>query len=216
MDRRLFSLPLLAVVLFTGCSKVGIDNSAIASVSNDDTYAMLDFVWNSVQATINSKREPLTSPFTLALDYTAACPDGGQRSYQGTLAGTDSSGTGSATLSLTGSLTQCMVDDGTTVRTFTATGIAATGTIAITGDAYAATSVHLTASSVTVNGTTCTGGIDEMIVATSPSSQATATGLLSADQLQMLQLMQQSRAQSRPIVPGPDGKPMLGPAMGPR
>lgn len=47
-------------------------------------------------------------------------------------------------------------------------------------------------------------------------SQAAATGLLSADQLQMLQLMQQSRDQGRPIVPGPDGKPMLGPSMGVR
>ena len=66
----------------------------------------------------------------------------------------------------------------TTSRTVHATGSVQSdhGSIAITGDAYAATSVHLTASSVTVNGTTCTGGIDEMIVATSPSSQATATG----------------------------------------
>jgi hypothetical protein len=176
MSRRLFSLPLLAVLLFAGCSKVGIDTTAVAAVSNDDTYAMLAFVWSGVQATVNSKREPLTSPFTLALDYTAACPDGGQRSYQGTLTGTDSSGTGSATLALTGTLTNCMADDGTTVRTFTATDIVATGTILITGDAYAATSLHLTASSVTVNGTTCAGGIDERIVATSPSSQPTATG----------------------------------------
>jgi hypothetical protein len=176
MRYRPFSLPLLAVLLFAGCSKVGIDTSEIAAVSNDDTYAMLAFVWDGVQAAINSKKEPLTSPFTMALDYTAACADGGQRSYTGTLAGTDSSGTGSAALSLAGTLTECVADDGTTVRTFTATDIAATGTIAITGDAYAATSVHLTASTVTVNGTTCTGGIDAMIVASSPSSQPTATG----------------------------------------
>jgi hypothetical protein len=177
MRRRLLSPPLLAVLLSAGCSKVGIDTSAIAAVSNDDTYAMLAYVWDGVQAAINSKKEPLTSPFTLALDYTAACPNGGQRSYQGTLAGTDSIGTGSATVSMTGTLTECVVDDGTTIRTFAATGIAATGTIAITADTYAATSLHLTASSVTVNGTTCTGGIDVVVTAASPSSQPTATGV---------------------------------------
>jgi hypothetical protein len=176
MRHRLFSLPLVAVVLFTSCKRVGIDTSVIAAVSNDDTYAMLAFVWDGVQTTINSKREPLTSPFSLALNYTAGCSDGGTRSYQGTLAGTDSSGTGTATLSLVGTLTACIADDGTTLRTFAATGIVATGTIAISGDAYAATSVHLTASSVTVNGTTCAGGVDVTIIATSPSSQPTATG----------------------------------------
>lgn len=176
MRLRLFSLPLLAVLPFSGCTKVGIDTNDIAAVSNDDSYAMLAFVWSSVVTTINSKKEPLTSPFNLALDYTGACPNGGQRSFQGTLAGTDSSGTGKATLSLAGTLTACMVDGGTTVRTFTASGIAASGTIAITGDAYAATSVHLTATSATVNGTACAGGIDETIVAASPTSKPTATG----------------------------------------
>jgi hypothetical protein len=176
MRRRLFSLVPLAVVLFAGCSRVGIDTSVIAPVSNGDTYAFLAYVWDGVQATINSKKEPLTSPFNLAFDYTAPCPNGGQRSYTGNLAGTDSSGTGSATLSLTGTLTACIVDDGTTVRTFTATDITAAGTIAIASDAYAATNVQLTASGVTVNGTACTGGIDATIVATAPSSQPTATG----------------------------------------
>ena len=176
MRRRLYSLLLLAILPCTGCKKVGIDASDIAAVSNDDTYAMLAFVWNGVQATVNSKKEPLTSPFNLALSYSAACPNGGQRSYQGTLAGTDSAGTGSATLTLTGSLSACMVDDGTTLRTFVVSGMAVTGTIAITGDAYAATTAHLTASAVTVNGTVCEGGIDIAIVASSPSSQPTATG----------------------------------------
>jgi hypothetical protein len=176
MRFRLFSLPLLAVLLLAGCSRVGIDNSGVAAVSNDDTYALLAYVWDAVPAMINAKKEPFTSPFSLALADSAACSDGGQQSYTGTLAGTDSSGTGSATLSIVGTLTECVADDGTTLRTFTATDIAAAGTIAITGDAYAATSVHLTASGVTVNGTTCMGGIDVTIVATAPSSQATATG----------------------------------------
>jgi len=176
MRRLIFSLPLLAVLPFSGCKRVGIDASDIASVSNDDTYAMLAFVWDGVQAAVNSKKEPQTSPFNLALSYSAGCPNGGQRSYQGTLAGTDSSGTGTATLSLTGTLTACVVDDGATARTFNATGVAATGTIAIAGDAYAATNVHLTASSVTVNGTICTGGVDLLVAAASPSSQPTVTG----------------------------------------
>ena len=171
------SSPLwLAVLLLAGCSKVGIDTSAIASVSNDDTYAMLDDVWNGVQATIASKKEPTTSLFSLALDYSLACTSGGTRSYQGTLAGTDTAGTGNATLSLTASLTQCGFDDITTIRTITASGVVVTGTITIAADAYAATNLHMTASSVTVNGTTCTGGFDVMIVGTSPSTQPTATG----------------------------------------
>lgn len=176
MRCRLLAVSLLTILPFSGCKKVGIDTSVIATVSNDDTYAMLAYVWNGVVASINSKKEPLTSPFNLAIAYSAQCPNGGLRAYQGTLAGTDSAGTGSATLSLTGTLTACMVDDGTTIRTFTASGLAANGTIAITGDAYAATSVHLTATTVTVNGTTCTGGIDVTIAATSPSSQPTVTG----------------------------------------
>ncbi len=176
MRHRLFSLSLLAVIPFTGCTKVGIDTSMIASVSNDDAYAMLSFVWSGVASAINSKKEPLTSPFSLALAYSAGCPNGGQRSYQGTLAGTSSSGTGSGTLTLTGSLTACVVNSGTTTRTFIVSNIAVTGTIAITTDAYGATSLHLTATNVTVNGTVCEGGIDELITATSPSSQPTATG----------------------------------------
>jgi hypothetical protein len=166
----------LAAILLAGCSKVGIDSSVIASVSNDDTYAMLDYVWSGVQETIASKKEPLTSPFNLALSYSLACPSSGQRLYQGTLAGTNTSGTGSATLSLTATLTQCAFDDRITIRTITASGIVVTGTIAIANDTYAATNLHMTASSVTVNGTTCTGGIDVMIVGTSPSGQPTATG----------------------------------------
>jgi hypothetical protein len=176
MRRHPCSLPLLAVLLFAGCSKVGIDTSGAVAVSNDDTYAMLTFIWDGVATTINSTKEPLTSPFSLPLAFAGACPTGGQRSYTGTLAGTDSSGTGSAALSLAETLTECLVDDGTTIRTFTATDIAATGTIAITGDAYAATSVHVTASNVTVNGTTCMGGIDVTIFTPAPSLQATATG----------------------------------------
>lgn len=175
MRFRLFSLTVLAVVLFAGCSKVGIDTNG-AAVSNDDTYALLAYVWNAVPTMINAKKEPFTSPFSLALADSGACADGGQQSYTGTLAGTDSSGTGSAALSVVGTLTECVADDGTTIRTFTATGITAAGTITITGDAYAATNVRLTASGVTVNGTTCTGGIDVTIVASAPSSQATASG----------------------------------------
>ncbi len=174
MRCRPLSLSLLAVLLFADCSKVGIDTSGV--VSNDDTYALLADVWASVSAMINAKKEPLTSPFSLALDDMGACLDGGQQSYTGTLAGTDSSGAGSATLSVAGTMTACVVDDGTTIRTFTATDIAVAGTIAITGDAYATTNARLTASGVTVNGTTCMGGIDVTIVATAPSSQATASG----------------------------------------
>ena len=166
----------LAVLFAAGCSKVGIDTASIASVSNDDTYAMLDFVWSGVRATITSKKEPLTSPFNLALSYSLDCPSSGQRSYQGTLVGTNTSGTGSATLSLTATLTQCAFDDRITIRTITASGVVVTGTIAIANDTYAATNLHMTASSVTVNGTMCTGGIDVIIVGTSPASQPTASG----------------------------------------
>lgn len=176
MRQRQLALFLLVPLTLGGCKRVGIDTTDIAAVSNDDTYAMLSYVWDGVRSAINSKKEPLTSPFNLAIDFSGACPSGGQRAFQGTLAGTDSAGTGSATLTLTGTLTACMVDDGTTIRTFAASGISATGTIAISGDTYAATSVHLTATTVTVNATACDGGIDETIAASSPSSQPTATG----------------------------------------
>src|SRR5579872_1376358 len=96
MRSHKLSLTLAALLLYTGCSRVGIDTSAIAAVGNDDTYAMLSFVWSSVATTINAKKEPLTSPFSLQLNYASPCPNGGTQAFQGSLIGTDSAGTGSA------------------------------------------------------------------------------------------------------------------------
>ena len=105
-----------------------------------------------------------------------ACPSGGQRSYQGTLAGTFANGTGSATVAITGSMSKCMFNTNTTSRSITAASIILTGTIAITNDAYGAMNLHLVATGVTVNDVVCTGGMDMTLTGTTPSSQPVATG----------------------------------------
>ena len=170
------SILCLTAVLLAACSHVGIDSSQVPALSNDDTYATLGYLWGVARTAITSQKEPLTSPFSLPLVFSGTCPSGGQRAYQGTLAGTDSSGTGSATLTMTATLTLCAFDDGITIRKITATGVSVSGTIAISGDTYGATNVHLTAANVTVNGTTCTGGMEMIVVASAPLNQATATG----------------------------------------
>ena len=165
----------LAVV--TACNTVGgIDNNQISTVSNDDTYATLSGMWAGAQAAINAKREPLTGTFTLPLTYTLACPAGGARSYQGTLTGTNTAGTGSATLAMTATLTNCAFDDKVRITTVTAMSVALTGTIQIRSDAYSTIALRMVASGVTVNTLTCTGGIDVTLSAPTPSSQPVATG----------------------------------------
>jgi hypothetical protein len=172
-----FTRTLLSVTLaLAACSTVGGIDSADTGVSNDDTYAMLDGIWSGARATINAKKDPLTVTFNLPLSYNVACDAGGQRSYQGTLAGTDSSGSGSATLSMTATLTNCGFDNKVKITTITATGVLVTGTITITNDAYAATNLRMKGTNVTVNGVVCTGGVDVAIVATAPSAQVTSTG----------------------------------------
>ena len=174
---RLLPATLVVAVLLGACNRVGgIDYSQIAAVSNNDTYATVADIWAGAQAAITARLEPLTGTFTLALNYAVVCPSGGQRSYQGTLTGTNTNGTGSAALALTGSLTKCAFGDTFKTTTITASGVTITGTIAITNDAYAATSVHLVATGVTVNDVVCAGGIDMTLTALAPSSQATAAG----------------------------------------
>jgi hypothetical protein len=178
-DETLTGLSCLLVavtIALTACAAGSIDNSQNTGLSNDDTYATLADIWSGAQAALNAKRDPQDANFTLPLSYTIVCPSGGQRLYQGTLTGTDSAGTGSATLAMTASLTSCAFDDGVKITTITATGIGINGTIAISNDAYATTNLHVTATTVTVNGIACLGGIDVTISGPSPSAQPTSTG----------------------------------------
>ena len=164
-------------IVLAGCSKVGgIDSSLGSPISNDDTYAALDGIWSGAQLAITAKKEPLASPFTLPLRYDIVCPSSGQRSYQGTLTGSYASGSGSATVALTGTLTNCAFDNKVRITTVTAASVTVAGTIAITSDAYGATNLRLTASGVTVNGVVCPGGIDVAVAGPTPSSQPTSTG----------------------------------------
>jgi len=158
------------------CSKVGIDATQVATVSNEDAYATLGGIWNGARAAITSPREPRTPSFTIPVNYTRNCPAGGQSSYQGTLTGTDTAGTGSATVALTAVLTNCAFDDRTRVTTVSATGVSIAGTIAITADTYGAINLRLIATSVTVNGKECTGGINMALQGSSPLAQPTASG----------------------------------------
>jgi hypothetical protein len=164
----------LAIAL-AACSGVGgIDPNA--SISNDDTYATLGYLWAGARAAIEAKREPSTDTFNLQLTYQYPCARGGQGAYQGTLAGRKTGGTGNATLALTAALTACQFDDNVKITTITASGVTVSGTIGIANDAWAALSVQMVATSVTINGKTCPGGVDVMITGTTPFAQAVSTG----------------------------------------
>jgi uncharacterized protein YceK len=170
-------LALALVMALSGCSSVAsIDTSNVSPVSNDDTYATLEYLWAGVRTAIESRREPSTATFSLPLSYQFACTRGGQGAYQGTLAGTQSGGTGSATLSLTGTLTACGLDNNVKITTISASGLTVTGTIAITNGAWGAMSISIVAPSVTVNGISCPGGVNVMLTGTTPFTQPISTG----------------------------------------
>ncbi len=160
-----------------GCSSVGgIDSSLNSPVSNADTYATIGYLWGGARSAILNKREPSTDTFSLPLSYQLPCTPGGSGSYQGTLAGTKSAGRGSSTLSVTATLASCQFDDITTIRTVSASGVSVTGTIGIVNDTWDAINIHLVATTVTVNGISCPGGVDVMITGPAPSAQPVSTG----------------------------------------
>ncbi|MEP6990109.1 MAG: hypothetical protein ABJA80_04195 [bacterium] len=166
-----------AVGVLAGCSSVsGIDSSLNSPISNADTYATIGYLWGGARSAILNKREPSTDTFSLPLSYQLPCTPGGSGSYQGSLAGTKSAGRGSGTLSMTGTLAACQFDDVTTIRTVSASGVTVTGTIGIVNDAWDAINIHLVATTVTVNGISCPGGVDVMITGPSPSAQPVSTG----------------------------------------
>ena len=174
---RVDRLLLLCSLGAAACSNVGgIDATKVATVSNEDAYATLGGIWTGARAAITSPREPRTPTFTLPISFTRNCPAGGQSSYQGTLTGTDTAGTGSATVALTAVLTNCAFDDRTRVTTVSATGVSIAGTIAISSDTYGAINLRLIATSVIVNGKDCTGGINMALQGSSPLAQPTASG----------------------------------------
>jgi hypothetical protein len=168
----------LAIVVSTaGCSSVGgIDAGSVSPISNNDTYATLGYLWAGARSAIQSKREPSTDTFNLPLNYTLPCTRGGQGAYQGTLAGTKTGGTGSATLALGAVVTACQFDDNVRITTVSAPVVTVAGTIAVSNDAWGAVSIRLVASAVTVNGVTCPGGVDVMLTGTSPFAQLISTG----------------------------------------
>lgn len=172
------TLAALAVAFaVSSCSSVGgIDTAAVSPISNDLTYATLGYLWGGARTAIQNKREPLTSTFTLPLTYQLPCTRGGQGSYQGTLAGSKSGGSGSATLTLTATLSACQFDDKVKITTISASGVTISGTIAVTNDTWGAMNVRMVAPTVSVNGTTCPGGVDVTLSGTSPSAQPISTG----------------------------------------
>jgi hypothetical protein len=165
----------LVALLGVGCAG-GIDESLTSPISNNDTYALLGYLWGGARDAIQREREPSTNAFSLALNYALPCTRGGSGSYAGTLAGTKAAGTGTATLSATGMLAACQFDDITTVRAVTAPNVTVTGTVAIAGDTWSTITVHLVATAVTINGVVCPGGVDVTITGSSLSSQPTSTG----------------------------------------
>ena len=158
------------------CSVGGIDPSSVSPISNDEAYATLGYLWGGARTSIEGKREPSTDTFTLQLSYKVPCALGGEGAYQGTLAGTKTGGTGSATLALTASLTVCQFDDGVTITTLSASGVTVTGSIGIANDLWGIINLRMVATSVTVNGKTCPGGVDVTITGTSPSAQTSSSG----------------------------------------
>ncbi|MEP7001465.1 MAG: hypothetical protein ABI969_13355 [bacterium] len=168
----------LALILsVSSCSSVGgIDGTLTSPISNEDTFATLGYLWAGARSAIQKEREPSTNTFSLALNYALPCTRGGQGAYQGTLAGTKSGGTGSATLSLGAAITACQFDDRVRITTISAPVLTVSGTVAVTGDAWGAVNIHMVATSVTVNGVACPGGIDVILTGTSPSAQVVSTG----------------------------------------
>ena len=159
------------------CSSVGgIDNSLTSPISNDDTFATIGYLWAGARSAIQAKREPSTNTFSLPLTYQVPCTRGGQGSYQGSLAGSKSAGTGTATLAMTATITACQYDDNIRITTISAPLVTLSGPIAVQNDMWSTVNVRLVASSVTVNGVTCPGGVDVTITGTAPSAQVVSTG----------------------------------------
>jgi hypothetical protein len=166
---------LALLLLLAACGVDGIDASAVAPISNDDTYATLGYLWSGVQSSIQREREPSTDTFSLPLSYQLPCTRG-SGAYQGTLAGTKANGSGNATLSLTATLAECEFVDTRSVTRISASGVLVTGTVAIVNDAWDAINLHMVATTVTVNGVACPGGVDVILTGTSPSARPVSTG----------------------------------------
>ena len=176
IPRRTPTLPLALVMVTMACGVGGIDTAGVSPISNDDTFATLGYLWSGVRAAIDSKREPSTNVFSLALTHQLPCIRGGQGAYQGTLAGTKMGGIGTGNLDMTAQLTECQFDNTVKITTLSATGLKVTGTIAIANDTWGAISLRMVSTLVTVNGKTCPGGVDVMLTGTSPSAQPISTG----------------------------------------
>lgn len=155
----------------------GIDATS-ATVSNDDAVSTLSYLWNGTREAISGAKESPNATFTIPLKLSGACSGGGTRNYTGTLTGTASNGSGSATVNMTAALANCGYDQTSKITTITAASATITGTIAITNDAFGATTLTLTAPVVTVNGVDCTGGITMQLTASSPLAQPVATGTM--------------------------------------
>lgn len=167
---------LALAIAMSGCVG-GIDTTGVSPISNDDTFALLGYLWGGARTAIQREREPSVGNFNLALSYQLPCPRGGQGTYQGTLTGTKSAaGTGSGTLALTGTLTACQFDDRGVITTISASGLIVTGTVAIATDTWGAIDIRMIAPTVTVNGTACPGGVDVTLTGTSPAAQPVSTG----------------------------------------
>ena len=166
---------LVPPVLLASCVSHAIDASLVTPLTNDVVFAALDDMWSGVPAAVQAKREPSTATFNLALSYQDPCSPTGQRAYQGTIAGTKSGGAGTATLTMTATLTACEFDNSGTITKITATGVTVTGTVGITNDTWSDINLRMVATNVTVNGTLCPGGVDVMLTGTSPT-QAISTG----------------------------------------
>lgn len=177
LTRSRAACALVLATALAACSSVGgVDASKVSPISNDDTFATLGYLWGGARTAIVNKREPSASPFNLALSYQLPCTRGGQGGYQGTLAGTKSGGIGSATLSLTATLAECKFDDNVTITTITASGVTITGTIDIANDTWGAINLRMIATTVTVNGKACPGGVDVRLTGTSPGTPPISTG----------------------------------------
>lgn len=168
---------LALILAVSSCSNVGgIDTTLTSPISNDDTFATLGYFWAGARSAIQKEREPSTNTFNLALNYALPCTRGGQGSYQGTLAGTKSGGTGTAKLALGAVITACQFDERVRIITISAPALTVSGTVAVTNDAWGAVNIRMVASAVTVNGVSCPGGVDVTLTGTSPSGQLTSTG----------------------------------------
>ena len=77
---------------------------------------------------------------------------------------------------MTATITACQYDDNIRITTISAPLVTLTGPIAVQNDMWSTVNVRLVASSVTVNGVTCPGGVDVTITGTAPSAQVVSTG----------------------------------------